>query len=122
MARPFRRPKLAQGLGLDLTDALASDIKLLTNLFQSVLALTADAETQPDHFLLFRREGLQNIGGLVPDVGIDHRLHRGNHPAILDQVAPRRFAVAAPWRLQRHPNARDDLQRLGPFYRNIPTA
>ena len=57
MARPFWRPKLAQGLGFDLTDALAGDIEFLADLLQSVLALAADAEAQPDHFLLFRRQG-----------------------------------------------------------------
>src|ERR1700682_144279 len=99
MARPFRRPKLAQGLSLDLTDALSSDVELLPDLFQSVLALAADAEAQPDHFLLFRRQGLQDIGGLVPHIGIDYSIHRGTHPAVFDQVAQRRFSVAAHWSL-----------------------
>jgi hypothetical protein len=60
-----------------------------------MLAFAADAETQPDHFLLFRRQGLQNVGGLVADVGIDHGVHGRTHPAVLDQIAQRRFAIAA---------------------------
>jgi hypothetical protein len=35
-----------QCLGLDLPDPLARDIELLTDLFEGVLALAADAETQ----------------------------------------------------------------------------
>jgi len=72
MARPFRGSKLAQRLRFNLTDALSSDVKLLPNLFQSVLALAADAEAQPDHFFLFRRQGLQNIGGFVADLSLIH--------------------------------------------------
>ena len=47
MARTLRRTKLPQCLGFDLPDALARDIKLLPDLFQSVLPLAADAEPQP---------------------------------------------------------------------------
>ena len=43
---------MPQGLGLDLPDPLARDIELLADLFEGVLALAADAETQPDYLLL----------------------------------------------------------------------
>jgi len=71
MARALGRSELAKSLGLDLANALTSDIKFLTDLFQSVLALAADAEAQPDHFLLLRREGLQDIRGFVAYIRID---------------------------------------------------
>ena len=48
MARPFRGSKLAQRLGFNLTDALSGDIKFLTDLFERVLALAADAEAQAE--------------------------------------------------------------------------
>ena len=57
MASPLRRPKLAESLGFDLADAFARYVEFLTDFFQGVLALAADAEAQPDHFLLFRRQG-----------------------------------------------------------------
>src|ERR1039458_8298412 len=76
MPRTFRRAKLAQRLGFDLPDALTGDVESLTDLFQSVLALAADAEAQPDHFFFFRRQGLQNISGLIAHVGVDYRIHR----------------------------------------------
>ena len=44
MARPFRGSKLAQRLRLNLTDTLSGDVKLLTDLFEGMLALAADAE------------------------------------------------------------------------------
>src|SRR5580658_7638088 len=75
MTRPFRGSKLAQRLRFNLTDAFSGDVKLLPNFLESVFPLAADAEAQADHFLLFRRQGLQNVGGLVADVGIDHGVH-----------------------------------------------
>src|SRR5579871_6418885 len=94
MASPFRRTKLAESLSFDLTDPLASNVELLPDLFKGVLALAADAEAQPDHLLFLRRKCLQNVGSLVPHIGIDHRVDGRTYPAILDQVAQRRFAVA----------------------------
>ena len=44
MARTLRRTKLPQGLGFNLPDPLARDIKFLPNLFQRVLPLAADPE------------------------------------------------------------------------------
>src|SRR5258708_4213407 len=122
MARPFWRPKLAQGLGFDLTDALTGNVELLPNLFQSVLALAADAEAQPDHFLFFRRQGLQDICGLVAHVGIDHRVYRRTHPAIFNQIAQRGFTIAANGRFERNRIARNGLQPLDFLHWNVHTA
>ena len=55
MPRTFRRAKLAERLGFDLADALTGDVKFLADLFQSMLALAADAEAQ-DHLFFFRRQ------------------------------------------------------------------
>src|SRR5439155_2265138 len=45
--RPLESAELSQCLGLDLPNPLARDIELLADLFERVLALAADAETQP---------------------------------------------------------------------------
>src|SRR5215470_310642 len=47
-----RVAQLAEGLGLDLTDALPRDREALADLFQRVLAFLADAEPQAQDFLL----------------------------------------------------------------------
>src|ERR1051325_8425982 len=75
-ASALRRPQLAQRLGLDLPDPLARDIELLPDLFQRVLALAPYAESHPDDLLLLRRECLQNPGGLVADIRLDHGVYR----------------------------------------------
>ena len=56
--RPLGRPQLTKRLRLDLADALARNVELLTDFFQSVFALAADTETQADDLLLFGRQGL----------------------------------------------------------------
>src|SRR5262245_587098 len=47
-----RVAQLAEGLGLDLTDALPRHREALADLFQRVLAFFADAEPQAQDFLL----------------------------------------------------------------------
>src|SRR5260370_19015345 len=119
MARPFRRTKLPQGFSFDLADALASDIELLTDFFQRMLALAADAEAQTNHLLFFRREGLQDIGRLIADVRVDYGIHRRPHPAVFDQIAQGGLAIAALWRFQRNRVARAGLQLLDLLYRKV---
>src|SRR5271170_907559 len=122
MPRAFRRAKLAQRLGFDLPDAFTGYVKLLPDLFESVLALAADAEAQADHFLFFRRQGLQNISGLVAHVRIDHRIHGRTYLAVFNQIAQRGFAVAAYWSFQRHRIARNGLEFLDLLHGNVHAA
>src|SRR5712671_4016780 len=75
MARPFRRPELAEGFGFNLANTFARYVELLPDLFQSMFALAADTEPQANHLLFFRREGFENIRGLIPHVSVDHRIH-----------------------------------------------
>ena len=75
MARPFRRPELAKGFGLNLANAFARYVELLPDLFQSMLALAANTEPQANHLLFFRREGLENVRSLIPHVRVDYRIH-----------------------------------------------
>ena len=49
MAGAFRGAELAQSLGFDLANAFASDVELLADLFERMLALAADSETKPNH-------------------------------------------------------------------------
>src|SRR5579863_5779321 len=56
LAAAARVLELAQGLGLDLADALAGDGELLTDLFQGVVGVHADAEAHAQDALLARGE------------------------------------------------------------------
>src|ERR1044072_3208138 len=71
LARAGRMAQLAQGLGLDLADALAGDREVLAHLFQGVLAAVAQAEAHLDDLLLARGEGLEQGLGLVLEVDVD---------------------------------------------------
>ncbi len=95
MPRPLGRTELAERFGLNLSNALAGDIELLADLFKRVLALAADAEPQPDHFLFLGRERLQDVRGFIPDIGIDDGVDRRTHPAVFDEIAQRGFSIAA---------------------------
>src|SRR6185312_5334612 len=44
-------PQLAQGLGLDLADALARDLEVLAHLLEGVVGLLADAEAHAQDLL-----------------------------------------------------------------------
>src|ERR1035441_8051859 len=122
MPRTFRRAKLAQRLGFDLPDALTGDVEFLTDLFQSVLALAADAEAQPDHFFFFRRQGLQNISGLIAHVGVDYRIHGRTNPAVFNQISKRGFTVADHGRFKGNRVARDGFELLDLLDRNVHAA
>src|SRR5215218_6078707 len=62
LPRPRRVLELAQGLGLDLADALAGDRELLADLFQRMVGVHADAEAHAKHALLARRQRRQHPG------------------------------------------------------------
>src|SRR5580765_8098467 len=79
--------ELAQRLGLDLPDALASDREVLADLLQRVLAAVREAEAQAQHLLFSRREGVQDAVRLLPQAQPDHALHRRADLLVLDEVA-----------------------------------
>src|SRR2546426_1108246 len=56
LLRARRVPELAQRLGLDLPDPLAGDREVLPDFLQRVLATVGEAEPEPQHLLLARRE------------------------------------------------------------------
>src|SRR6185369_10691385 len=90
-----RVTKLAQRLRLDLTDALARDLEALTDLFERVVRLLADAEAEAQDLLLARRKGREHLPGLL----LKRQRHRGvrrrNALPILDEIAERAFLVVA---------------------------
>ena len=65
--------QLAQGLGLDLTDALAGYRELLADLFERMVGVHADAEAHAQHALLARRQRGQHAGRGLAQVRLDGR-------------------------------------------------
>src|SRR5215470_15586233 len=81
-----RVAQLPECLGLDLSDALASDREVLSDLLERVLAAVGEAEAQAQHLLLARRERVQDLVRLLPQGQADDRLHRGHHLLVLDEI------------------------------------
>src|SRR5258707_381423 len=73
-----RVPQLAERLRLDLTDALARHLEVLTDLFEGVVALFPDAEPHAEDLLFARRQRLQHLPRLLGEVHVDDRLGGGD--------------------------------------------
>src|SRR5262249_59612175 len=57
--RPAPVAQLAQRFGLDLPDALAGDREVHADLLERVVPALPDAEAEPEHLGLARREGAE---------------------------------------------------------------
>src|SRR4051794_24302211 len=66
--RPRWMTQLAQGLRLDLADALARDIERATHFLERVLGAVADTEAHLEHLLFARGERAQHLRGLFLEV------------------------------------------------------
>src|SRR5579885_1719031 len=117
--RPLGGAQLPERLRLDLADAFPRDIEFLADFLKSVLTLTTDSEPHPDHLLLLGRKGLQDTGSLVANIGFDHGIDRRPDPTVLDEIPERGLAIAADRRFQGNRIARNGLQLLHFFDRNI---
>src|ERR1039457_3420622 len=79
-AGPLRGAQLAECFGFNLADAFARDVEFLTDLFQRVLALAADAEAHANYLLLFRGERLEDAGRLIAHIGFNYGIDGRAHP------------------------------------------
>src|SRR5262245_633532 len=79
--------QFAQRLGFDLTNPLARDGKVLTDLFERVLAAVADAKPHLDDLLFAGGQRLQHRFGLLFQIEVDHGSGRRDRRAILDEIA-----------------------------------
>src|SRR5579872_3989480 len=70
-ARTRRMAQLAQGLGFDLANALASDGEGLADFLECVLAAIVETETHFDYFFLARRERFQDGRSLLFQAEVD---------------------------------------------------
>src|SRR5438132_8548057 len=102
LLRTRRVPELAQRLGLDLPDPLAGDREVLPDFFQRVLATVGEAEPEPQHLLLARREGVEDLVRLLPEREADDRLDGRDDLLVLDEVAQVAVLLLADRCLQRN--------------------
>src|SRR3984893_6927821 len=107
-------PELAERLGLDLPDALAGDREVLADLFQRVLAAVRQAEPRTQNLFVRRREGIEDLVGLLPHGEPDNALDRRADLLVLDEVAQVAVLFLADRRLERD-GLLGDLEDLADF-------
>src|SRR5436853_1552894 len=112
--------ELSQRLGFDLTDSLAGDREVLTNLFQRWLAAVR-AKTEPhlDYFFFARRQRFHDFLSHFANIGPDHGIGWIRDCLIFDEVAQVRVFFLADRRFQRDRllSNLQDLPNLG--YRDV---
>ena len=107
-------PQLAQGLRLDLADALAGYRELLADLLEGVVGVHADAEAHAQHALFARRERGQHARRRLAQVRLDRGVYRQQRRLVLDEVAEVRILVIADRRFERD-RLFGDLEDLADF-------
>src|SRR5262245_34048645 len=103
--------QLAERLRLDLADALAGDGEVLPHLLERVLAAVGQPEAEAEDLFLARRQGVQDLVGLLAQRETDHALDGRAHLLVLDEVAEVAVLLLADRRLERDGLLRD-LQHL----------
>ena len=79
--------ELAQGLRLDLADALTRDVELFADLLERAGAAVDDAEAQLEHLLLARGERVEHLHELLLEQREACRLARLGCVLVWDEVA-----------------------------------
>src|SRR5215210_3504054 len=82
--------QLAQGLRLDLADALAGHRELLADLLEGVVGVHADAEAHAQHALLARGQRCENARRGLTKIALDRRVDGQDRVLVLDEVAEMR--------------------------------
>ena len=79
--------QLSQGLGFNLADALAGDRKVLSHLFQRVIAPVVQAEAHLDDLFLSGSQRLQDVFGHLLQVDVDYGFRGGDDLTVFDEIA-----------------------------------
>src|SRR5262249_49788411 len=82
----LRMPQLADGTLLDLPHALACDLELAAHLFERMVMVVHQAETQLDDFALTLRQVAQDAVDLFTQQAAVRRLDRALLALVLDDV------------------------------------
>src|SRR5262249_49182649 len=106
--------QLADGLGLDLPDALARDLEDPADLLQRVSVAVAQAVAELDDLTLPVRQGLEHLVDLVLEHLLGGRLHWRLGGVILDEIAEVAVLALAnrPIKADRVPADLEDAARL----------
>src|SRR6185437_2832995 len=111
LAGAARMLELPQRFGLDLANALARHRELLTDLFEGVVGVHADAEAHAQDALLARGERGKDAGRRLAQISLDSRVERQHRILVLDEIAEVRILLVADRRFEADRLLRD-LQHL----------
>src|SRR5579863_5337469 len=92
--------QLAQGLCLDLANALASDVELLAYLFESATATIIKAEAQLQDFALALGQAVQHILHLLFEQLMAGGFRRCQSGVVFDEITKMTIFFLTDWRLQ----------------------
>src|SRR5437764_951708 len=115
LARAARVLELPERLRLDLAYALAGDRELLTDLFQGVVGVHADAEAHAQDALLARGQRGQNPRRRLAQIGLDRGVQWQDRVLVLDEIAEMRIFLVADRRFEADRLLRD-LQYLAHLF------
>src|SRR5208283_5594847 len=107
--------QFAQGLGLDLADALARDRELLADLLERMVGVHADAKAHAQDALLAWGERGEHPRRRLAQVRLDRCVDRQDGVLVLDEVAEVRILLVADWRLEAD-RLLGDLQNLADLF------
>src|SRR5207244_2273587 len=93
--------EFAQGLRFNLADALASDVKSLTDFFESARITVLKTKTHADDALFARIQVLQHASDVFLEAEADGGVRGRGHAFIFNKVAEVGFFLFADWRLKR---------------------
>src|SRR5438874_2056683 len=93
--------EFAQGLRFNLADALASDVKSLTDFFESARITVLKTKTHADDALFARIQVLQHASDVFLEAEADGGVRGRGHGFIFNKVAEVGFFLFADWRLKR---------------------
>ncbi len=85
--QPARSVRTAQGpqrFVLDLPDAFTSEGEFLTDVFERILPVAANAEAHADDCFFFRREGLEHVSCFFLNVRLDDSVHGRANPPVFE--------------------------------------
>src|SRR5579864_1336823 len=86
LPRPRGMLELTQSLRLDLPDTLTGDAELLSDFFQRVISVHADAEAHAQHALLARSERREDASDGFLKIGLDRGVDGDHRILVLDEV------------------------------------
>src|SRR3954447_956693 len=110
--------QLAERVRLDLADSLPGEAELVADLFQRSGPTIVEPEPEPDDALLAALEAVEDLGDLLLEHLVRHRVEGRDRVLVLDERAELRVALVADRRLERYRQPAVGSDLLDPLRRD----